>query len=164
MTRNDRGITLIELLAVLAIIGVVTSLLLAAQSSWTRGTADLQQQMVNQDKLRFAVETLVRDIEQSVSVSKVDADPVPVEGPYTESVEITSMDGVVSTYRFDPEAGTFSLERGSVNVTLVVNLENFQLTGPTASRYTLDFRLMDIDARTGSGYQIVTTVRPITWN
>ncbi len=164
MIRNDRGITLIELLAVLALIGVVTSLLLAAQTSWSRGTADLQQQMINQDKLRFAMETLVRDIEESASIVKVEGNPLPSEAPYTESVEITSMDGVVSTYTFDPEAGTFSLERGTVNVTLVANLENFRLQGPTASRYTVDLRLMDIDARTGLGYQIITTVRPITWN
>lgn len=164
MIKNNRGATLIELLAVLAIIGLVVLLLATAQNAWFDGTTDLQKQMFNQEKLRFAVETFVRDIEGAQTIDIVAGNSQPGEDNYTQSVTITSLGGVESLYEFNRTLGVFTLERGDIDVTLAINLDNFYMEGPLGSTYKIGFRLIDIDARTGTGYQILTTAQPIKWN
>ncbi len=162
--KNERGVTLVELLAVLAVIGMILGLILFAQSTWSSETKALQQQMLEQDKLRFAVETLVRDIEASETITITPGIIQVGQTFHTLQVEILLKSGVVSVYNFDIVSGDFTLTRGDVNAKLAINLEKFFLDPQPGDWYILDFILNEPDHRLGTNYQILTIARPIDWN
>jgi prepilin-type N-terminal cleavage/methylation domain-containing protein len=161
--NNEKGATLIELLAVIAVISIVIGLIASAQFAWFKGTNDLQKQTLHQEKVRFAAEQLVRDIESASSLAKQDGAIAVGQPMVTEVVEIELKNGSDSRYLFNRNTGDFMLERGSVNVVLAVNVDNFYLDPTDGTKYIIDFILKDVDPRTGQKYRILTIARPINW-
>lgn len=161
--KDESGVTLIELLAVISLVGVVLLLIASAQFNWFSGTTNLPKQTLNQEKLRFAVGQIVKDIEEAQVSSVVITSDVGSE--QTLSLEITKATGLLDTvtYQFDMNSSKLSVDTNGNNIALADEVNSFIITELANGSYGIEAIINDIDPKTGEPYKIATSAKPIVW-
>ena len=83
--RGDAGVTLIELVVTVAIMGVITVALTGVVISYLRNTADTQARLTESHDVQFASAYWQRDV-SSIGVRETDQDPDTGEFAFAQSV------------------------------------------------------------------------------
>ena len=113
--RAQRGFTLIEILVAAAIAGLIAPPVVSAIFQMTRGTADIQSNLVVQQDVDIAASYFTRDLSQAMTTDVVDlAPPVPsMRVSWTDQTSWAATLGEphCANYYIDP--GTTNLMRNS---------------------------------------------------
>ncbi len=155
--KDKSGATLIELLAVISIISVILLAITGAQLIWYNSTANLPEKTLNQERLRFAFEQIVKDIEEANSIICNPSDGIQ----QTLSLNITKSSGTV-LYLYDIDTGVLSVTKQGNNITLAENLVSFIIKLENGTYY-IEGKTEDIDFKTNLPYRLVTSAKPIVW-
>lgn len=157
IVKDERGVTLIELLAVISLITVILLAVTSAQLNWFGNTTKLPQQTLNQERLRFAFEQIVKDIEEADIVSCNPSDGIQ----QTLSLNITK-DASAVIYQYDTDTNVLSVLKQGNNIVLAENVISFiiKLENDT---YYIEGKIEDIDLKTNLPYRLVTSAKPIIW-
>ena len=86
--RNDGGFTLVEMVVVLAVLGVVIGSFEVIFSSSLRHVGQIQEQTTLQTQVRSAVDTMARDLRQAYSGTAIS----PIESASATAIQFLSPD------------------------------------------------------------------------
>ncbi len=100
-THPQRGYTLVELVLVIALIGIMAGMLVPLAASAVRAHQTTQSRLVSQDMLRYAVERVARELRE---VSYDPANGFALVGTFT----VTPASQVTFTRRYYDHAGAAS--------------------------------------------------------
>lgn len=156
--KNDRGTTLIELIAVIALISIVLILIISSQLTWFKNTNNLSEQTLNQEKLRFAFEQMVKDIEEAAEVS-LNSYP---SSDQTHFLNITKQSGDLVVYGYDISTSRLFVDKMGNTIFLVENMNSF-IINYIDKTYYIEGIINDIDVKTGQPYKIMTSAKMIEW-
>lgn len=156
--KNNRGATLIELLAVIVLVIIVLTLVISSQLTWFKNTNNLSEQTLNQEKLRFAFEQIVQDIEAAKEIS---INPYP-SSDQTHHLNITKQSGDLVIYGYDIETSRLFVDKMDNTIFLVENMNSFIINYENGTYY-IEGMIGDIDVRTKRPYKMITSAKTITW-
>jgi prepilin-type N-terminal cleavage/methylation domain-containing protein len=78
LLRDERGVTLIEMMAVLAILGIVVGAFVAVYTATIRHSSEVQEQNTLQTEARAVVDTLAQEVRQAWTHEDDTTYPTPV--------------------------------------------------------------------------------------
>jgi len=157
--HHEKGSSLIELLAVLVILTTVIAVITSSQMAWFNTTKDLPKQTLNQEKLRFAFEQLVKDIEQAESIEECN----PCDGisdTNTIKIKTTATEEIV--YQYDDTAQKIMITKQGITFSIAEGVISF-IVEHDRGFYWIEGKIQDLDIKTGQPYTLTTSVKPIEW-
>lgn len=167
-SRNDAGMTLVELLVGVALFGVLGTLLLGLGVSTARVTDETKAATEVTEEARHALERLTRELRQASKVTAVDmvgdeavAITAEIDFNGNGQIEPTSLDPEVVTYRWDAASPSQTL-------TLTANVNGQPQTHPVLAGRVSDFSVQlwssrwdyDTTAPAGTTWREIDAVGP----
>ncbi|MGD9677326.1 MAG: hypothetical protein AB7V16_03020 [Vulcanibacillus sp.] len=155
--KDKSGATLIELLAVLSLISLILLVITSSQLIWFNSTSNTPKQTLDQERLRFAFEQVVMDIEAAESIVCTPSNGIE----QTLSLNITKPSEVV-IYLYDTDRNELSVTKQGDNYLLAESVISFIIYLDDGTYY-IEGMIEGIDLKTNQPYTLTTSAKPIVW-